>query len=378
MRSDYTEKSDYSDFRPLGFPVRHKRKVPFYPMLSMDLDMREKIREMHRLDSALDEYILSEEDYRNLVTDVYSSNIHWSTRIEGNRLSSEDVLVLTQRFTGGVVEDDLNDSEQEILNHLGSLFQDLPALPWTVDTVLSVHRTLMKDVGETTPGILRDVDVSVKGSDGTEYFIACPKGSVPEELESLVDWVNNSPFGDVVTATLFFHEFESIHPFEDGNGRTGRVLFQTLLRLLGLTNCHLCRFEEKMLGDTTTYYDLLAYTDQTGNYTPLVRYVTESLLSSYREAVDVFSEKDRLKDMDENMRHMAIMAKRYKRFTLGDTAGRIHLSEPVRRNRLDELVKLGIIGKEGRTRSMHYVFLDPFRWLKTDLQRTKSSEQNQL
>ncbi len=361
MGLDYTEKGDYSDYRPMGFPVRHRKKVPFYPMLSLDLKVREKIREIHRLDMALEGYILSEKDYNDLVIDAYSSNVHWSTKIEGNRLTLEDVQTLTTEYTTKKVEERPNSSKQEILNHLVFLFQDILTLPWTMDTVLSVHHALMKGVGETTPGVLRDVDVSVRGSDGTEYFIACPKDSVPEELESLVDWVNNSPFGDIVTATLFFHEFESIHPFEDGNGRTGRVLFQTLLGSLGLSNCHLCKFEERMLRDTTAYYDLLAYTDQTGNYTPLVRYVTESLLSSYREAVDIFSKKDRLKDMDENTRHMAIMAKRCKEFTLGDTAGWIHLSESVRRDRLKELVEMGIIGKEGRTRSMRYVFLDPFR-----------------
>ncbi len=364
MGSDYTEKGDYSDYRPIGFPVRHKRKVPFYPMLSLDLEMRENIHEIRRLDMDLGRYILSEKDYNDLVIDAYSSNVHWSTKIEGNRMTLEDVRTLATEFTTKTVEERPNGPRQEILNHLGFLFQDIFTLPWTTDTILSVHRALMKDIDETTPGILRDADVSVRGSDGTEFFIACPKNSVPEELGSLADWVNNSPFGDVVTATLFFHEFESIHPFEDGNGRTGRVLFQTLLRLLGLTNCHLCKFEEKMLKDTATYYDLLAHTDQTGNYTPLVRYVTESLLSSYREAVDIFSERDRLKDMDENMRHIAIMAKRCKEFTLSSTAEWIPLSEPVRRDRLDELVRLGIIEKEGRTRSMRYVFLDPFRTIR--------------
>lgn len=98
-----------------------------------------------------------------------------------------------------------------------------------------------------------------------------------------------------MTATLFFHEFESLHPFEDGNGRTGRVLFQALLKQLGLPNCDLCIFEEKMLSDTSTYYSLLAYVDATGNYTPLVRYVSESILCAYREAADEFSNRDRLR-----------------------------------------------------------------------------------
>ena len=181
---------------------------------------------------------------------------------------------------------------REILNHLDSMFSDsLFRMPWSVETVKRVHFILMKGVGQIEPGRIRDVDVSVTDPSGFEYFIACPHGKVEVELERLVDWVNCSPLDEFATATAFFHEFESIHPFEDGNGRTGRVLFQAILREQGLRNCGLCKFEEKLLSDTGTYYDLLAYTDRIANYTPLIHYVIESLHEAYKEAVDTLSEK---------------------------------------------------------------------------------------
>lgn len=367
MAPDYHQKSDYSSYSVMGYPVRHRMKDPFYPMLSLDLDIRGKIREIHDLDSILGGYVLSEQDYYDLVMEAYSSNIHWSTKIEGNRMTLEEVRDLATEFTGGRIEESPNGPTQEILNHLGSLFQSEFEMPWSLDTVLFVHRSLMTGVGTVVPGVLRDKDVCVRGSDGTELFIACPKGSVETELRSLVDWANTSPFGDIVTATLFFHEFESIHPFEDGNGRTGRVLFQALLKQLGLPNCDLCKFEEKMLSDTSTYYRLLAYVDATGNYTPLVRYVSESILCAYREAVDEFSNRDRLKEMDENSRHLAMNAKKAGSFTLQDASSWLPLGDSALRRKLEELVKIGILGKEGKTRSLHYVFLDPFKRLRSGL-----------
>ncbi len=54
-----------------------------------------------------------------------------------------------------------------------------------------------------------------------------------------MDCVNHSPFGKFATVALFFHKFESIHPFEDENDRTGCVLFQVLLKWLWLCNCGL-------------------------------------------------------------------------------------------------------------------------------------------
>ena len=371
MASDYREKLDYSRYKVDGYPVRHKEKVPFYPMLSLSQDVRRMMREIREMDRSLDDLILSGADYEELVLDAYASNIHWSTKIEGNRLTMDEVLELTRRYSNGEMKESPKGPVQEILNHLGSMFsQGLFKQPWTMETVVDVHRILMKGVGQTEPGRIREVEVSVTDADGFEYFIPCPAINVTRELCSLVDWANNSPFGEIVTATLFFHEFESIHPFEDGNGRTGRVLFQMLLRELGLKNCELCKFEESLLSDQETYYNLLAYTDKTGNYTPLVTYVTESLLHAYSEALDVFSEKDRLRGMEENTRRIALMAKDVGSFTLQDATAWVSIGESALKKKLDDLVDAGILHKEGRTRSMRYVFSDPF----ADLRNTSLND----
>ena len=362
MVSDYNNNRDYSRFRPIGYPVRHRRKVPFRPELTMVMETRARIRRIREIDERLNGFILSASDYLDLVNDAYASNVHWSTKIEGNPMTYEDVWKLTSEFTKGKARESPNGPVQEILNHLHFLFSDTNlCLPWDVSTILSVHRLLMDGVGQATPGSLRTGDVSVVDPSGSELFIACPHQSVREELESLVSWVKTSPFDEVVTSTLFFHEFESIHPFEDGNGRTGRTLFQILLQELGLRNCMLCKFEEKLLTRSHDYYGLLGFTDQTQSYTQLVDYVTDALLESYVEAESVFSSKDRLKDMDENTRLLAVNAKRVKEFSFQEAASWVKLGESSVRGRLDELTEMGILTKSGRTRSMRYTFDDPLR-----------------
>ena len=360
-----SKKGDYSGYMVTSFPVRHRRKMPFYPMLSLDLEIRNAIRDIHAMDSELGGFLLSGKDYYDLVLDAYASNTHWSTKIEGNRMTFDEVRTLATEFTSGNTPESPNGPTQEILNHLGFLFRDELDVPWTVETTLYVHEYLMRGVGDIEPGVIRDRDVSVRGSDGTEFFIACPASSVSEELTSLVDWANTSHFGDIVTATLFFHEFESIHPFLDGNGRTGRVLFQALLRQLGLDNCNLCKFEEKMLSDATTYYNLMSYTDLIGNYTPLVRYVVESLRDAYAEAVVSFSGKDLLRGMDLNTRFVASKAREAGMFTIGEACQWMPLGEARTRRILEGLVDAGVLVKEGRTRSMRYVFMDPFEGVRT-------------
>ena len=101
MASDYREKLDYSRYKVDGYPVRHKEKVPFYPMLSLSQDVRRMMREIREMDRSLDDLILSGADYEELVLDAYASNIHWSTKIEGNRLTMDEVRELTRRYSNG-------------------------------------------------------------------------------------------------------------------------------------------------------------------------------------------------------------------------------------------------------------------------------------
>ena len=372
MLTNDDNRRDYSRFKPMGYPVRHRRKIPFQPIVALPLEYRDMLREIRRLDSVLDSFVLGSIDYLELVNDAYADNIHWSTKIEGNELSIDEVKKLTTGFTRGEFEESDNGPTQEILNHLYSFFAKKElGLPWDTDVLKNTHQLLMEGVNkDVVPGRIRTEEVSVVGRDGTEYFIACPPKNIGIELESLLEWLNESPYDEIVTATIFFHEFESIHPFRDGNGRTGRTLFQILMQELGLKNCKLCKFEREMLSDSGTYYDLLAYTDSVGSYTQLVLYVTEALLRAYRIAEADFREKDRLAEMDENTRVIVQKAKGTKSFSFNDAVTWIPgLGVQSLRKKLDLLVEMDILEKRGKTKSMVYLFKDPLRELRINHQR---------
>lgn len=360
------QKEKYTQYTVDGFPVRHKRKVPFDPRISLSLDYRRMVREIREMDSRLEDMVLNEKDYLELVNDAYSSNIHWSVKLEGNDLPLKEVKKLTTEFTSGKKEESKSGPVQEILNHLYSYFVKKHFdLPWNVDTICSVHKILLKNTGAGFElGTFRTKQASVIGSDGMEYFIACPPGSIREEMISLLEWLNSSPYDEITTATLFFHEFESIHPFLDGNGRTGRTLFHVLLQELGLKNSNLCKFEQELLDPSTIYYTLLAYTDRTADYAPLIMYVTESLHNAYQKAVVTFGERDKLNELDEISKVLVKRSKKLPHFNLSDAGSWVTVSDQTIRNKLNELVDIGILEKEGRTKSQIFRFRDPFRNMK--------------
>lgn len=135
---------------------------------------------------------------------------------------------------------------------------------------------------------------------------------------------------------------------------------------LGFGKFGLCKVEDKLLKESSIYYSILEYTDHTGDYTPTVRFFIDCICDAYYEALDEFSAKDVLKDMDENMRTIASRSRSEKDwFSIADVVGWVKgLSEQSVRNKLSELVDLGVLEKEGRTRSTRFRFADPFREIK--------------
>jgi len=364
MIEDYDKKIDYSRFRMAVYPVKHKRKVPFDPSIRLNSDYRKMLSEIRTLDRKLGGMILSGDDYLELVNDAYADNIHWSVKLEGNDLPLDEVKKLTSLFTMGKAKETNPGPIQEIINHLYSFFsKDRFNLPWEMEHILRAHKMLMDGViSQDAVGQIRTTPAAIVGMDGKEYFLACPPEHIEEEMRSLLEWLDESPYDEIVTSVLFFHEFESIHPFGDGNGRTGRTLFQILLQELGLRSAGLCKFEQKLLQNRENYYSLLAYADGTSEYYPFVMYVTESLLSAYKEAVKIFGEKNVLKDLDENSKVFAVNAKKQRSFTLEDAKSWIEpLGEQTVRSKLNELVERGVLRKQGKTKGMRYEFNDPIR-----------------
>jgi len=353
-------------YTPKGYPVRHKRKEPFNPIIRVPDDYAKRTRRIRMLDLDLDRFVLRESDYWDLVIGAYSSNVHWSTKLEGNPVSEDEVKRITiETFRGRRVEKPVG-PRQEIINHLTRLmFPDKYALPWTHDHILKLHKYLMKGTGGSAKsGVYRNEHSAVKDSSGMEILIPAPPERIAEEMGFLLDWMNGSALAcdSVVAATVFFHEFESIHPFEDGNGRTGRCLFHLFLQNWDLQNSHLCKIEFELLNDAETYYQLLAYADDTGSYAPLIDLVSSAILRSYEKAHETLSKKDLLSsELDEGSKRLLKMAKEHGQWFSVAEAERwaSSVGSQTIRNKLNNLGAIGALDKQGRTRSCRFRIKDP-------------------
>ncbi len=361
------------DRREFGYPVRHRRKVPFSPDIKVIQNFSELNQKIFRLDSELDRFLLKPDDYFELIEEAFASNIHYSTELEGNPLSLDEVRKITRNtFEGSTRTEYPRLPYQEIVNHLIAWLSPIFHGTWSVEMIKRVHGMLMTDFHDTNPGEFRTDRTSIITDDGQETFVPAPPEHIEKELTALVSWLNEygAGYSPLVTATVFFHEFESIHPFSDGNGRTSRTLFHGYLQSRGLPNSRLCMIEKEILDDNELYYDLLAKTDFYGDYQGLIGHFTRSVYRSYVKTEEMFRERDLLSsDLDELSKRILIKARRMgdwfdlknvRMWCEGESDYRL-------RTRLNALVENGVISEKGRTRGKRYIFRDPLEDIKSHL-----------
>lgn len=111
--------------------------------------------------------------------------------------------------------------------------------PITLDDLFAIHATLMDHTSKPeVGGHLRPSWVRVGGVLGgypPPAYVAPPAEEVPELMDDLLGYINTTDHHPVTAAAVAHVQFESIHPFRDGNGRAGRALIQTILRKGGVT-----------------------------------------------------------------------------------------------------------------------------------------------
>jgi Fic family protein len=356
-------------------PVKHVRKVPFNPCAIAPKEFSITARRVRELDLELSRFILKPRDYLSLIEGAYASNAHWSTALEGNPLSLNEVGRITRTSFAGKMQESPDGPTQEILNHLlVLLYPELFRLPWDHQKVMSINQLLLIGTdSHALTGEYRKVESSIREGD-SEVFVPAPASHIEEEMGSLLTWVNRSStaFDPVIGAAIFFHEFESIHPFEDGNGRTGRSLFHIYLQCNGLINSHLCKLDEFLLKDKSLYYQVLMYTDfasQKGGcqYTEIIDYFAERILQSYEATVLDLSKKDLLGgDMDETCRRLMVKSREVGQwFTRVEASTWVKgVGEQTVGSKLSDLVELGVLEATGKTRARQFRFRDPMQELR--------------
>ena len=157
-----------------------------------------------------------------------------SSQIEGTQSSLSDLLLFENKEAPGVPFVDV----QEVSNYVAAMNHGLERLrqdfPLSLRLIKEIHGILMQNTrgGDKTPGEFRRSQNWIGGTrPGNAFYVPPPTEEVIPAMGALEKFLHNDPIQTppLTKAGLAHAQFESIHPFLDGNGRVGRLLITFIL-----------------------------------------------------------------------------------------------------------------------------------------------------
>lgn len=173
-----------------------------------------------------------------------------------------------------------------------NLAQDL-----SEQAVLEMHTVLMSTQPRHTPGQFRNEAVWIGTRSDSPIggdFVAPHHARVPVLIEDVLAFAQRTDVPALVSVAVVHAQFETIHPFTDGNGRTGRALVQAMLRYRGTTRNVAVPVSAGLLADVNGYHQALtAY--RGGNVSPIVRAFANASLRAVANARELVGELDAIR-----------------------------------------------------------------------------------
>lgn len=211
-----------------------------------------------------------------------------SSQIEGTQATLEDIL-------DPMIESNTNSHVADVVNYIKATefaIKRLDELPLCNRLLKETHAVLMTDVrgGEKTPGEFRNSQnwIAPQGSSlNTATYVPPNVSDMADAMSDLEKYINSDDSLDkLIRAALIHYQFETIHPFLDGNGRVGRLLITLFLmeqQVLSTPALYISYFLKK---NRIEYYDRMIEVRNKGNYEQWIQFFLKALLDSATDAIE--------------------------------------------------------------------------------------------
>jgi Fic family protein len=249
-----------------------------------------------------------------------------SSRIEGTQTNIEDALLSEQEIS----PEKRNDWE-EVRNYIAALnhsIRRLEEIPLSVRLLREAHKILLSGVrgDKKQPGEIRKSQNWIGGADlKSATFIPPHHKDVPDLLSDLEKfWHADKPMPHLIRIAISHYQFESIHPFLDGNGRIGRLLITLQFihySLLGKPVLYLSDFFEK---NRAQYYDALERVRVSNSLDQWLRFFLTGIIRTSNHSKETFLKIGSLRE-----KYAAQIQKLGKRAKLAQSLLNILYSSPV-------------------------------------------------
>ncbi len=221
-----------------------------------------------------------------------------SSQIEGTQATLEDIL-------DPMLDVNANRNVADVVNYIKATefaIQRLCELPLCNRLIKETHAALMEGVRgqEKSPGEFRYSQNWIGGQGSTlknaRYIPPSPEDMV-EAMSDLEKYINAEDESDyLIRAALIHYQFETIHPFLDGNGRVGRLLITLFLMEKGVLTTPALYISYFLKKNRVEYYDRMTEVREKGNYEQWVKFFLQAILESAEDATATIDDLAALHD----------------------------------------------------------------------------------
>ena len=202
--------------------------------------------------------------------------IRGTTAIEGNTLTEAQItdILAGKRIAGP-------QREIDEVKGVHAAYEAIESFnPYSVDDLLKAHGLMTEGLVDR-PGKFRNCNVGVMDGVGNVVHMAPPSANVPSRVKDLFAWLAESEAPVLVKSCVFHYEFEFIHPFPDGNGRTGR-LWQTALLGSWRNEFYGAPVENIVWAHQQEYYQAIRASTAAGECGPFIDFMLDKILRTLK------------------------------------------------------------------------------------------------
>ena len=205
--------------------------------------------------------------------------IHSSLAIENNSLSLKQITAIIE---GKHVLGNPNEIK-EVKNSIQAYDLLLTLNPYNEKDLLKAHKLMLQGLVDRN-GKYRTDGVGIFDGEKVVH-LAPPANRVPELMFDLFEWLKISDVHPLIKSCVFHYEFEFIHPFQDGNGRMGR-LWQTVILKEWKEIFAWLPVETLIKENQKEYYNVLGVSDSNANSTKFIEFMLSLILNTIEEIIE--------------------------------------------------------------------------------------------
>jgi Fic family protein len=233
-----------------------------------------------------------------ILNPLFAPEAEASSRVENIITTTEEILL-----ANALTEEQLTPQQKEGKGYLDALMQGFTDVADKQLLTTNNFIKLQKMIVVKGKGLRKLPGTQIANEKTGEVYYTPPEGEklIRDKLKSLEDYINtdNDDIDPLIKMALIHYQFEAIHPFYDGNGRTGRIIMPLYLVLSGKTRFPVLFISGYILKNKDNYYRLIREVTEKENWIEWVDFILEGVIQTSQRTSKMLIEIRHAREKDE-------------------------------------------------------------------------------